>query len=101
MQTAQQGSKAPANPSLLEVEIQNRLLMPIALPHLELTLTDLEESPLQSITLSPQEWLPAAWQESHLRFALTGAPAGEIIRTSIPLQLPSNAAGYRVRVLYP
>jgi ribosomal protein L11 methyltransferase len=101
MQTAQQGSKAPANPSLLEVEIQNRLLMPIALPHLELTLTDLEDSPLQSITLTPQEWLPAAWQESHLRFALTGAPAGEIIRTSIPLQLPSNAAGYRVRVLYP
>ena len=101
MQTAQQGSTAPANPSLLEVEIQNRLLMPIALPHLELTLTDLEESPLQSITLSPQEWLPAAWQESHLRFALTGAPAGEIIRTSIPLQLPGNAAGYRVRVLYP
>ena len=101
MQTAQQGSKAPANPSLLEVEIQNRLLMPIALPHLELTLTDLEESPLQSITLTPQEWLPAAWQENHLRFALTGAPAGEIIRTSIPLQLPGNAAGYRVRVLYP
>jgi ribosomal protein L11 methyltransferase len=101
MQTAQQGSKAPANPSIFEVEIQNRLLMPIALPHLELTLTDLDESPLQSITLTPQEWLPATWQESHLRFALTGAPARDIIRTSIPLQLPSNAAGYRVRVLYP
>lgn len=101
MQTAQQASQAAANPSLLEVEIQNRLLMPIALPHLELTLTDLDESPLQSITLTPPEWLPATWQENHLRFALTGAPAGEIIRTAIPLQLPSTAAGYRVRVFYP
>ena len=101
MQTAQQASQAAINPSLLEVEIQNRLMMPIAVPHLELTLSDLEESPLKTITLSPQEWLPAEWQESHLQFMRIGAPAGEIVRTAIPLQLPHKAAGYRLRLFYP
>jgi ribosomal protein L11 methyltransferase len=101
MQTAQQASKAPANPSLLEVEIQNRLMMPIALPHLELTLTDTDESTVQLIVFTPEEWLPASWRESHTQFASNGAPGGERIRALIPLQLPSNAAGYRVRLFYP
>jgi len=101
MQTAQQASKASANPSMLEVEIQNRLMMPIALPHLELTLTDTDESAVQLVVFSPKEWLPASWRESHAQFARDGAPGGESIRARIPLQLPSNAAGYRVRLFYP
>ena len=101
MQTAQQASKAPANPSVLEVEIQNRLMMPIALPHLELTLTDTDESAVQLILFSPEEWLPASWRESHTQFARNGAPGGETIRALISLQLPGNAAGYRVRLFYP
>ena len=101
MQTAQQDSKTPANPSLLEVEIQNRLMMPIALPHLELILTDIDESTVQLISFSPEEWLPVSWRESHAQFARKGAPGGERIRTLIPLQLPGNAAGYRVRLFYP
>jgi ribosomal protein L11 methyltransferase len=101
MQTAQQASKAPANPSVLEVEIQNRLMMPIALPHLELTLTDTDESAVQLILFSPKEWLPALWRESHTLFERNGAPGGESIRALIPLQLPGNAAGYRVRLFYP
>jgi ribosomal protein L11 methyltransferase len=101
MQTVQQASKAPANPSVLEVEIQNRLMMPIALPHLELTLTDTDESAVQLILFSPEEWLPASWRESHVQFARDGARGGESIRALIPLQLPSNAAGYRVRLFYP
>jgi ribosomal protein L11 methyltransferase len=101
MQTAQQASKAPANPSVLEVEMQNRLMMPIALPHLELILTDTDESAVQLILFSPEEWLPASWRESHTQFARNGAPGGESIRALIPLQLPGNAAGYRVRLFYP
>jgi ribosomal protein L11 methyltransferase len=101
MQTAQQASKAPANPSILEVVIQNQLMMPIALPHLELTLTDTDESAVQLIVFSPEEWLPAFWRESHAQFARDGVPGGESIRALIPLQLPSNAAGYRVRLFYP
>jgi ribosomal protein L11 methyltransferase len=101
MQTAQQASKAPANPSLLEVEMQNRLMMPIALPHLELTLTDTDETAVQLIVFSPEEWLPASWRESYTQFARNGAPGGESIRALISLQLPGNAAGYRVRLFYP
>jgi ribosomal protein L11 methyltransferase len=101
MQTAQQASKAPANPSVLEVEIQNRLMMPIALPHLELTLTDTDESAVQLILFTPEEWLPASWRESHTQFGRNGAPGGESIRALIPLQLPGKAAGYRVRLFYP
>jgi ribosomal protein L11 methyltransferase len=101
MQTVQQASKVPANPSVLEVEIQNRLMMPIALPHLELTLTDTDESAVQLILFSPEEWLPASWRESHTLFQRNGAPGGERIRALIPLQLPGNAAGYRVRLFYP
>lgn len=101
MQTAQQASKAPANPSMLEVEIQNRLMMPIAFPHLELTLTDTDESTVQLIVFSPEEWLPASWRESHTQFARNGAPGGASIRALIPLKLPGNAAGYRVRLFYP
>jgi ribosomal protein L11 methyltransferase len=50
---------------------------------------------------SPEEWLPASWRESHTQFARNGAPGGESIRALIPLQLPGNAAGYRVRLFYP
>ena len=101
MQTAQQASKVPANPSVLEVEIQNRLMMAIALPHLELTLTDTDESAVQLIVFSPEEWLPASWRESHPQFSSNGAAGGQSIRALIPLQLPGNAAGYRVRLFYP
>jgi ribosomal protein L11 methyltransferase len=76
-------------------------MMPIALPHLELTLTDTDESTVQLISFAPEEWLPASWRESHTQFALKGAPGGESIRSLIPLQVPSNAAGYRVRLFYP
>jgi ribosomal protein L11 methyltransferase len=93
--------KIPANQSMLQVEIQNRLAIPILLPNLEISLTDAEESELKSIQLSPKEWLPPSWQESHPDFSKTGTPAGEIIQTEVPLTLPQNAAGYRVRVLYP
>jgi ribosomal protein L11 methyltransferase len=76
-------------------------MMPIALPHLELTLTDTDESAVQLILFSPEEWLPASWRKSHVQFARDGACGGESIRALIPLQLPSNAAGYRVRLFYP
>jgi ribosomal protein L11 methyltransferase len=56
---------------------------------------------VQLILFSPEEWLPASWRESHTQFARSGAPGGESIRALIPLQLPGNAAGYRVRLFYP
>ena len=100
-ENARESLKIPANQSMLQVEIQNRLAIPILLPNLEISLTDAEESELKSIQLSPKEWLPPSWQELHPDFSKTGAPAGEIIQTEVPLTLPQNAAGYRVRILYP
>ncbi|WP_197712023.1 DUF3426 domain-containing protein [Polynucleobacter necessarius] len=86
---------------MLRVEIQNRLAIPILLPNLEISLTDAEESEIKVILLSPKEWLPASWQESHPDFLKIGAPSGEIIQAELPISLPTNAAGYRLRVAYP
>jgi len=87
--------------SLLQIELQNRLAVPVAIPSLELILTDADEKTITRILLSPEEWLPKTWQSTHPDFLLAGASAGEVFKLSIPLQVPSNAAGYRLRVAYP
>jgi len=100
-ENAREGLKNAPNQSVLEVEIQNRLAIAVLVPNLEISLTDAEESELKSIQLTPKEWLPSAWQASHPEFASKGAPSGELIHAQLPVTLPPNAAGYRVRVLYP
>ena len=100
-ENAREGLKNAPNQSVLEVEIQNRLAIAVLVPNLEISLTDAEESELKSIQLTPKEWLPSAWQASHPEFASKGAPSGELIYAQLPVTLPPNAAGYRVRVLYP
>jgi len=87
--------------SILQMELQNRLFVSIAIPHLELTLSDADENTITQILMSPEEWLPKTWQNAHPDFLLTGAPPKEQFNLSIPLQLPANAAGYRLRVAYP
>jgi ribosomal protein L11 methyltransferase len=100
-ENARERLKNAPNQSVLEVEIQNRLAIAVLVPNLEISLTDAEESELKSIQLTPKEWLPSAWQASHPEFATKGAPSGELIQAQLPVTLPPNAAGYRVRVLYP
>ena len=100
-ENAREGLKNAPNQSVLEVEIQNRLAIAVLVPNLEISLTDAEESELKSIQLTPKEWLPSTWQASHPEFASKGAPSGELIHAQLPVTLPPNAAGYRVRVLYP
>jgi len=87
--------------SILQIELQNRLLVPVAIPHLELTLSDADEKTIARILMGPEEWLPKTWQSAHPSFLLTGAPPKELFNLSLPLQLPANAAGYRLRVAYP
>jgi len=87
--------------SILQIELQNRLFVSVAIPHLELTLSDADEKTIARILMSPEEWLPKTWQSAHPGFLLTGAPPKELFNLSIPLQLPANAAGYRLRVAYP
>jgi ribosomal protein L11 methyltransferase len=100
-ENAREGLKNAPNQSLLQVEIQNRLAIAVLIPNLEISLTDAEESELKSIQLTPKEWLPSAWQESHPDFLSKGAPSGELIQAQLPISLPTKAAGYRVNVLYP
>jgi ribosomal protein L11 methyltransferase len=100
-ENAREGLKSGANQSILQVEIQNRLALAVLPPNLEIALTDAEESEIKSIRFTPKEWLPIAWQESHTDFLRSGITPGELIQTQIPILLPQNAAGYRVRVVYP
>ena len=100
-ENAREGLKNASNQSVLEVEIQNRLAIAVLIPNLEISLTDAEESELKSIQLTPKEWLPAAWQKANPEFLLKGALSGELISAQLPISLPANAAGYRVRILYP
>jgi len=100
-ENAREGLKNASNQSLLQVEIQNRLAIAVLIPNLEISITDADESELKSIQLTPKEWLPKAWQESYPNFLTKGAPSGEVIQTQLPVSLPANAAGYRVRILYP
>ena len=100
-ENAREGLKNAANQSTLQVEIQNRLALAVLLPNLEVFLTDAEEAELKSMQLTPAEWLPKSWQEAHPDFLRTGAPSGEMIQVQLPILLPPNAAGYRVRVFYP
>jgi ribosomal protein L11 methyltransferase len=99
-ENAREGLKNAVNQSLLQVEIQNRLALPVLPPNLEISLTDAEESEIQSLQLTPKDWLPIVWQESHPEFLRSGIPSGQLIQTEIPILLPQNAAGYRVRVFY-
>ncbi len=100
-ENAREGLKNPANQSLLQVEIQNRLAIAVLAPNLEISLTDAEETEIKSLQFTPQEWLPKAWQESHPDFLKKGIPSGEMLQLELLISLPPNAAGYRVRVLYP
>ena len=100
-ENAQEGLKNAANQSLLQVEIQNRRAIPVLAPNLEISLTDAEESEITVMQFTPQEWLPKAWQGSHPDFLKKGIPSGEILQPELLISLPPNAAGYRVRVLYP
>ncbi|WP_285896908.1 DUF3426 domain-containing protein [Polynucleobacter ibericus] len=100
-ENAREGLKNAANQSLLQVEIQNRLAIAVLAPNLEISLTDAEESEIKSLQFTPQDWLPEAWQETHPDFLKRGIPSGEMLQVELPIALPPNAAGYRVRVLYP
>ena len=100
-ENARESLKNPSNQSVLQVGIQNRLAIPVLLPNLEISLTDAEESEIKMIRLTPQEWLPTTWQASHPDFLRQGAPSGEIFSSALPISLPQNAAGYRVRIFYP
>ena len=101
LDNAQEGLKNPPKQSILQVDIQNRLTLPVLWPSLEVSLTDAEESVIQTITFTPDQWIPSQFQELHPNFLRTGASALESIHTELVITLANQVAGYRVRLFYP
>jgi ribosomal protein L11 methyltransferase len=87
--------------SILSFELQNRLLLPVTWPNMELTLSDTAENILSRIELPPAAWLPTQFQTDHADYLQTGASAGLKVSCGLPLKLPAQAAGYRLRIVYP
>ena len=101
LDNAQEGLKNPPKQSILQVDMQNRLTLPVLWPSLEVSLTDAEESVIQTITFTPDQWIPSQFQELHPNFLRTGASALESIHTELVITLANQVAGYRVRLFYP
>ena len=100
-ENAREGLKGGSNHSILQVELQNKLALPVLPPNLVLVITDAEENEIESMQFTPQEWLTYEWQESHPDFLQVGVRPGEALSINLPISLPQNAAGYRVSVIYP
>jgi len=82
---------------VLELQIRNKLNMPVVWPHLLLTVTDANNQVLAEKLLDPQDWLPAGQENIDLK---KGSQGPEEISSNVYLNLPDASAGYRLRVLY-
>lgn len=100
-----EGSELQSEPGraarfVLNATIRNRAPHPQAYPHLELTLTDVQDQPLVRRVLGPAQWLPAGLLEqgsAEQRF-----DAGRDIAVQLPFEAPGvEASGYRVYAFYP
>lgn len=95
--------KSSNHTGLLQLQIRNQLNTFVAWPSLVISITDANDATIAETLVAPQDWLPAeiqqAWLDSGHRLSKGAAPRLEI-STNIPLALPEQAAGYRVRVTY-
>ena len=72
----------------------------IALPHIEVRITDANDEVIAIKNLAPQDWL-AQDQPQNSLFALKGIDAPFEISSNIPLKIPENSTGYQIRLYYP
>jgi ribosomal protein L11 methyltransferase len=101
LENISQDPQNASNQSVLQVTIQNRLALPVLFPHLALSVTDADETDIETMTFTPEQWIPTDWQTSHPKFLVEGAPSSETYRFELPVKLPQQAAGYRVYIIYP
>ena len=100
---ATEAGKLSNHTGLLQLQIRNQLNALVAWPSLVISITDANDVIIAEILAEPQDWLPADIQPTgtdsgnHLT---KGAPPRLEVSTNIPLALPEQAAGYRVRVTY-
>lgn len=95
--------KPSSHTGLLQLQIRNQLNAFVAWPSLVISITDANDVIIAEILAEPQDWLPADIQPTGLdsgnHLSKGAAPRFEV-STNIPLALPEQAAGYRVRVTY-
>ena len=71
-----------------------------AIPHILLALTNVNEEIVATKLLSPQEWLPFD-QLKDQQLLLQGIESGAEITSTIQIEVPDNATGYSIRIIYP
>ena len=85
----------------LQVRVQSSFkLKKNAIPHILLTLTNVNEEIVATKLLSPQEWLPFD-QLKDQQLLLQGIESGAEITSTIQIEVPDNATGYSIRIIYP
>jgi ribosomal protein L11 methyltransferase len=95
--------KPSSHTGLLQLQIRNQLNAYVAWPSLVISITDANDVIIAEILAEPQDWLPANIQSTGLdsgHYFSKGATPRLEVSTNIPLALPEQAAGYRVRVTY-
>ena len=87
-----------------ELKLQLRVdtsfeLKKIALPNLEIVLTDANDDVIALQSLKPSQWIPTI-ENSKETLLMRGASPGTEINSTIPLSIPENATGYRIHITY-
>ena len=71
-----------------------------ALPHLLINLMNASDEIIASRLLSPNQWLPLE-ETTNSELLLQGIDSGVEITSSIPIEIPDEATGYSVRIIFP
>ena len=71
----------------------------LALPNLEVLLSNVMGEPLAYQELTPLQWLGS--DPSLMSYLTQGVPAKTQITVNIPIVLPSTASGFQVQMVYP
>ena len=94
------------SPQYLEIQLQVDskeeypiLARKVALPNLEVLLSNVMGEPLAYQELTPLQWLGS--DPSLMSYLTQGVPAKTQITVNIPIVLPSSASGFQVQMVYP
>ena len=81
----------------LEMQVRNKFAVSVAWPSLELSITDAADEVIAQLNVTPNQWLPSY----DFKKLAAGAPAFAEVAVNLNLELPPEAAGYRLRLTYP
>jgi len=92
--------KSASSTLKIQLRVETTLtLKRIALPNLELILTNDRGNAIAYTELTPKEWLPPEIKNRN-RYLFRGVPNEVEITAEIPLRIPENATGYQVQIIY-